>query len=56
MLNTPNTGMPSKSNPGQGYVMTSKPAMPNDNSHNSEKQLHGIEMLKLELKYKGQIT
>jgi hypothetical protein len=56
MVNIPNTGMPPKSGTGQSSDMTSQPAVPSGNPHNSEKLLHEIEMLKLELKYRDQIT
>jgi hypothetical protein len=56
MVNMPNTGMPLKNNIGHGHDTTNQPAMPNGNPHNSEQLLHEIEMLKLELKYRDQIT
>ncbi len=56
MVNTPNTGMPLKNNIGHGHDTTSQPAMPNGNPLNFDKLLHEIELLKLELKYRDQIT
>ena len=56
MINAPNTGMPLKNDIGQAYDMTSQPSMPNGKPNNSEKLLHEIELLKLELKYRDQIT
>jgi len=56
MVNAPNTGMPPKIDIGQSYDMANQTPIPNGNPHNSEKLLHEIEMLKLELKYRDQIT
>jgi hypothetical protein len=56
MVNMPNTGMTPKNNIGQSHDMANQVPVPNGNSHNSEKLIHEIEMLKLELKYRDQIT
>lgn len=56
MVNMPNTGMSLKNDIGQSHDMTSQQAMPNGNPPNFDKLLHEIELLKLELKYRDQIT
>jgi len=56
MATVPNTGMPLKNNTGHGHDTTSKPDMPSGNPPNFDKLLHEIELLKLELKYRDQIT
>ncbi len=56
MATVPNTGMPQKNDIGHGHDMTSQPAMPSGNPPNFDKLLHEIELLKLELKYRDQIT
>jgi hypothetical protein len=56
MVNVPNTGMPLKNDTARGHVTASQPAMPNGNPPNFDKLLHEIELLKLELRYRDQIT
>jgi len=56
MVNVPNTGMPSKDDTSHGNDTTSQLAMSNGNTPNFDKLLHEIELLKLELKYRDQIT
>lgn len=56
MVNIPNTGMPLKNDIGHSYDTPSQTAMPNGNPPNLDKLLHEIELLKLELKYRDQIT
>jgi len=56
MVNAPNAGMPSKNDISHGNDTISQPAMPNGNTPNFDKLLHEIELLKLELKYRDQIT
>jgi len=56
MVNAPNTGMPTKNDTSYGHDTTSQPSMSNGNTPNFDKLLHEIELLKLELKYRDQIT
>jgi len=56
MVNVPNTGMPSKNGTSHSNDTTSQPAMSNGNTPNFDKLLHEIELLKMELKYRDQIT
>jgi len=56
MVNVPNAGIPPKNDTSHVNDTTSQPAMSNGNIPNFEKLLHEIELLKLELKYRDQIT
>jgi hypothetical protein len=56
MVNMPNTGMPLKNDIGHSHDTTTEPPVPNGNPPNFDKLLHEIEMLRLELKYRDQIT
>lgn len=56
MTRVPNTPMPSANDIGHGHDMAYQPAVPDGNRPESDKLLHEIEMLKLELKYRDQIT
>ena len=56
MATVPNTGMPLKNDIGHSHDTASQPAMPSGNPPNFDKLLHEIELLKLELKYRDQIT
>jgi hypothetical protein len=56
MTRVPNTPMPSANDIGHGHDMAYQPTVPDGNRPESAELLHEIEMLKLELKHRDQIT
>lgn len=56
MVNVPNPDLTPKNDKGQTNATASHTPVPSGNSQNLDKLLHEIEILKLELKYRDQIT